>query len=149
MHDEAVRFSPERFSQHDGAAMGLKIRRLKSGFAYYAEYKLGRHCIYEKIEAGSAREAKRIYNARLKELRQSTPQELRAVKPGEARDRRIAEALSAMLRKLIDKQVISEAEALELLPEFASLTPPEPAAAPASAPAAAPAKTPALAPSQH
>jgi len=109
--------------------MGLKIRRLKSGFAYYAEYKFGRHCIYEKIEAASAREAKRIYNARLKELRASLPKDrdIRQLTPNEARDKRITAALSAMLRKLIDKRVISEAEALELLPEFSSLTPPEPA----------------------
>ncbi|MCC6948638.1 MAG: hypothetical protein IT539_12800 [Bradyrhizobiaceae bacterium] len=107
--------------------MGLKIRRLKSGFAYYAEYKFGRHCIYEKIEAESARDAKRIYNARLKELRNSIPQEARTHTRSETRDKRINEALSAMLRKLIDKQVISEAEALELLPEFSTITPPEPA----------------------
>ena len=31
-----------------------------------------------------------------------------------------------MLRKLIAKQVISEAEAVELLPEFVSLNPPDP-----------------------
>jgi hypothetical protein len=59
--------------------MGLKIRRLKSGFAYYAEYKLGKHCIYEKIQAGSAREAKRIYAARDKELRKNTPMEMRTL----------------------------------------------------------------------
>jgi hypothetical protein len=105
--------------------MGLKIRRLKSGFAYYAEYKLGRHCIYEKIQAGSAREAKRIYAARDKELRQSTPPAARMKSLREQRDDKVSAALSAMLRKLIAKQVISEAEAVELLPEFASIPAPE------------------------
>jgi hypothetical protein len=108
--------------------MGLKIRRLKGGFAYYAEYKLGRHCIYEKIQAGSAREAKRIYAARDKELRNSIPKEARTSTVKQARDKRVTDALSAMLRKLIDKHVISEAEAIELLPEFVSLNPPEPGA---------------------
>jgi hypothetical protein len=105
--------------------MGLKIRRLKTGFAYYAEYKLGRHCIYEKIQAGSAREAKRIYAARDKELRQSTPPAARLKTRGEQRDDKVNAALSAMLRKLIAKQVISEAEAIELLPGFASIPAPE------------------------
>lgn len=108
--------------------MGLKIRRLKGGFAYYAEYKLGRHCIYEKIQAGTAREAKRIYAARDKELRNSIPKEARTATARETRDKRVTDALSAMLRKLIAKHVISEAEAIELLPEFASLNPPEPGA---------------------
>jgi hypothetical protein len=103
--------------------MGLKIRRLKSGFAYYAEYKLGKHCIYEKIQAGSAREAKRIYAARDKELRKNTPVELRALSIKDSRDQRVTAALSAMLRKLVSKQVITEAEALELLPEFSNLPP--------------------------
>jgi hypothetical protein len=106
--------------------MGLKIRRLKSGFAYYAEYKLGRHCIYEKIQAGSAREAKRIYAARDKELRISIPKEARTATVKQTRDKRVTDALSAMLRKLIDRNVISEAEAIELLPEFVSLNPPDP-----------------------
>jgi hypothetical protein len=105
--------------------MGLKIRRLKTGFAYYAEYKLGRHCIYEKIQAGSAREAKRIYAARDKELRLSTPLEARQKSRREQRDDKVNAALSAMLRKLIAKQVISEAEAIELLPEFTSIPAPE------------------------
>jgi len=105
--------------------MGLKIRRLKSGFAYYAEYKLGRHCIYEKIQAGSAREAKRIYAARDKELRISIPKEARTATARESRDKRVTDALSAMLCKLIAKHVISEAEAIELLSEFAGFTPPE------------------------
>jgi hypothetical protein len=105
--------------------MGLKIRRLKTGFAYYAEYKLGRHCIYEKIQAGSAREAKRIYAARDRELRQSTPPEARLKTRREQRDDKVNAALSAMLRKLIAKQVISEAEAIELLPGFASIPAPE------------------------
>ena len=104
--------------------MGLKIRRLKGGFAYYAEYKLGRHCIYEKIQAGSARDAKRIYAARDKELRNSIPKEARHATARETRDRRVTDALSAILRKLIAKHVISEAEAIELLQEFASLNPP-------------------------
>ena len=104
--------------------MGLKIRRLKTGFAYYAEYKLGKHCIYEKIQAGSAREAKRIYAARDKELRKSIPPEARVTSVKETRDKRIANALSAMLRKLIDKRVISEAEAAELLPEFSGVPAP-------------------------
>jgi len=107
--------------------MGLKIRRLKGGFAYYAEYKLGRHCIYEKIQAGSAREAKRIYAARDKELRNSIPKEARTSSVKQARDKRVTDALCAMLRKLIDKHVISEAEAIELLPEFTNFDPPEPA----------------------
>ena len=105
--------------------MGLKIRRLKTGFAYYAEYKLGRHCIYEKIQAGSAREAKRIYAARDKELRRSTPPEARLKTRREQRDDNVNAALSAMLRKLIAKQVISEAEAVELLPGFVSIPAPE------------------------
>lgn len=103
--------------------MGLKIRRLKSGFAYYAEYKFGRHCIYEKIEASSAREAKRMYNVRLRELRHSLPERLRSSTQTEAKNDRVTATLSAMLRKLIDKQVISEEEALELLPEFSSIAP--------------------------
>jgi len=98
--------------------MGLKIRRLKTGFAYYAEYKFGRRCIYEKIEAGSAREAKRIYAARKEELRKEIPAEARATTQTEARDHKVAAALTAMLRKLVAKEVISEAEAEELLPEF-------------------------------
>jgi hypothetical protein len=105
--------------------MGLKIRRLKTGFAYYAEYKLGRHCIYEKIQAGSAREAKRIYAARDKELRRSTPLDARLKTRREQRDDKVSAALSAMLRKLIAKQVISEAEAIELLPDFATNPAPE------------------------
>jgi len=105
--------------------MGLKIRRLKTGFAYYAEYKLGRHCIYEKIQAGSAREAKRIYAARDKELRQSTPPAARMKSVREQRDDKVSAALEAMLRKLIAKQVISEAEAIELLPGFTSIPAPE------------------------
>jgi hypothetical protein len=104
--------------------MGLKIRRRKSGFAYYAEYKLGQHCIYEKIQAGSAREAKRIYATRDKELRKSIPKEARTSSVKQTRDQRIAAALSAMLRKLVAKRVISEAEALELLPEFSGLPAP-------------------------
>ncbi len=105
--------------------MGLKIRRLKTGFAYYAEYKLGRHCIYEKIQAGSAREAKRIYAARDKELRKTTPLDARTKTRREQRDDKVNAALSAMLRKLIAKHVISEAEAVELLPGFASIPAPE------------------------
>ena len=105
--------------------MGLKIRRLKTGFAYYAEYKLGRHCIYEKIQAGSAREAKRIYAARDRELRRSTPPDARMKTRREQRDDKVNAALSAMLRKLIAKQVISEAEAIELLPDFTSIPAPE------------------------
>jgi hypothetical protein len=104
--------------------MGLKIRRLKSGFAYYAEYKLGKHCIYEKIQAGSAREAKRIYAARDKELRKNTPMEMRTLSIKDSRNQRVTAALSAMLRKLVAKQVISEAEAMELLPEFSTLPAP-------------------------
>jgi hypothetical protein len=104
--------------------MGLKIRRLKSSFAYYAEYKLGKRCIYEKIQAGSAREAKRIYAARDKELRKNTPVELRALSIKDSRDQRVTAALFAMLRKLVSKQVITEAEAIELLPEFSNLPPP-------------------------
>ena len=105
--------------------MGLKIRRLKTGFAYYAEYKLGRHCIYEKIQAVSAREAKRIYAARDRELRRTTPPDARMKTRREQRDDKVNAALSAMLRKLIAKQVISEAEAIELLPDFASIPAPE------------------------
>ena len=54
--------------------MGLKIRRLKNGFAYYAEYKLGRRgVIYEKIEANTKKQATKIYAARIKELRGGDP----------------------------------------------------------------------------
>ena len=50
--------------------MGLKIRRVKNGFSYYAEYKLGkRGVVYEKIEAQTKKQAEKIYKARLQELR--------------------------------------------------------------------------------
>jgi hypothetical protein len=106
--------------------MGLKIRRLKTGFAYYAEYKFGKHCIYEKIEASTAREAKRIYAARYKELRLSVPRESRSTSARESRDQQIATALNVVIRKLIAKRILSESEAVELLPEFVSLNPPDP-----------------------
>jgi hypothetical protein len=53
--------------------MGLKIRRLKNGFAFYGEYKFGsgsgrQNCIYERVEAESLREAKKKYAARRQEL---------------------------------------------------------------------------------
>ncbi len=53
--------------------MGLKIRRLKNGFAFYGEYKFGsgrgrQNCIYERVEASSLREAKKKYAARRAEL---------------------------------------------------------------------------------
>jgi hypothetical protein len=53
--------------------MGLKIRRLKNGFAFYGEYKFGsgsgrQNCIYERVEADSLREAKKKYAARRQEL---------------------------------------------------------------------------------
>ena len=50
--------------------MGLKIRRVKNGFSYYAEYKLGkRGVVYERIEARTKKQAMKIYKARDKELR--------------------------------------------------------------------------------
>jgi hypothetical protein len=53
--------------------MGLKVRRLKNGFAFYGEYKFGsgsgrQNCIYERVEADSLREAKKKYAARRQEL---------------------------------------------------------------------------------
>ena len=98
--------------------MGLKIRRLKTGFAYYAEYKFGGgRCIYETIKAGSSREARRIYAARYKELRASSAADT-ALKARPGVDRHMAAAYSAVLRTLVAKRLVSEAEASELLPEF-------------------------------
>lgn len=54
--------------------MGLKIRVVKNGFSFYGEYKLGqRGVVYEKIEARNKRQAKKLYTARLKELRAADP----------------------------------------------------------------------------
>jgi hypothetical protein len=97
--------------------VGLKIRRLKTGFAYYAEYKFGGRCVYETIKAGSSREARRVYAARYKELRAGSAVDVAPrMKPGV--DRHLAAAYSAVLRTLVAKRVVSEAEASELLPEL-------------------------------
>ena len=54
--------------------MGLKIRVVKNGFSFYGEYKLGqRGVVYEKIEARNKRQAKKLYAARLKQLRAPDP----------------------------------------------------------------------------
>jgi hypothetical protein len=100
--------------------VGLKIRRLKTGFAYYAEYKFGSgRCIYETIKAGSSREARRIYAARYKELRATDAADVEfKMKPKPGPDRHMAAAFSAVLRTLVAKRLVSEAEASELLPEF-------------------------------
>jgi hypothetical protein len=102
--------------------VGLKIRRLRSGFAYYAEYKFGGgRCVYETIKAGSSREARRIYAARYSELRAGNAAEVEIkakAKPKPGHDRHLAAAFSAVLRALVARRVVSEAEASELLPQL-------------------------------
>ena len=101
--------------------VGLKIRRLKSGFAYYAEYKFGGgRCLYETIKAGSSREARRIYAARYKQLRKRTAPDCSRPEDRMTPRARVASALAATLRTLVEKRVISEAEACALLPEYAA-----------------------------
>lgn len=97
--------------------MGLKIRRLKGGFAYYAEYKFGERCIYETIRAHSSREAKKIYAARYKELRGQLPPQpaARPISVSEARDSQISAVLVALLRVLVSRHVFSDAEVREIL----------------------------------
>jgi hypothetical protein len=104
--------------------VGLKIRRLRSGFAYYAEYKFGGgRCIYETIKAGSSREARRIYATRYKELRAGNAVDIEIkTKPKPPQDRHMAAAFSAVLRTLVARRVVSEAEASELLPELLAPT---------------------------
>lgn len=95
--------------------MGLKIRRSKRGFAYYAEYKLGgNRVVYEKIDAKSAREARRMYAARLKELRVGTAVPA-MVLVRNSRPRPLPTVVVSILKKLVDKQLLSEEEMADIL----------------------------------
>lgn len=101
--------------------MGLKLRRLKNGFAYYAEYKFGGRCVYESIEAKSAREAKRRYAARRKELLHQFQMQAAdasanaSINVREAGDSQINAVLAALLRALVARRVFSDAEIRDLL----------------------------------